>query len=259
MPTHVRILLALAAAEAANALHESDEFDELHAADGFAAEDPHSTHVYDVYDKNEKRISTAETVRQALRSLPPPVSPEEQALHRLMVRELQTESLSGREPVACADVTLPKLGVCMQAVSARGAVQEGVASFCVGDKLLSSMVRAVRVVVSSGGTQLTLVALVHGAGFAGSRPAFHYMGSPAGKLVDLRALQVGKKSLAASSGASHYLRRAGQLEAHTTAMQNVGVAVDVPQTKRAHTPLLDAYVSHAEHEGRALMCVSVFA
>jgi hypothetical protein len=32
------------------------------------------------------------------------------------------------------------------------------------------------------------------------------MGSPAGKLVDLRALQVGKKSLAASSGASHYLR-----------------------------------------------------
>lgn len=241
MPTHVRLLLALAAEDAGETV------------------DPHLTHVYDVYDKNQTRMSTLQAVRSALGSLPPPMASEEQALQRLMCRELHTESLSGCQPVACADVALPELGLCMQAVSARGAMQEGVASFSVGDKLLPSRVRAVRVVVSSGGTQLTLVALVHGAGFAGSRPAFHYMGSPAGKLVDLRALQVGKKSLAASSGASHYLRRAGQLEAHTTAMQNVGVAVDVPQTKRAHTPLLDAYVSHAEHDGRALMCVSVFA
>jgi len=38
------------------------------------------------------------------------------------------------------------------------------------------------------------------------------------------------------------------------------VTVDVAgQTKRAHTPLIDAYLSHAEHEGHALMCVSVFA
>ena len=247
MPTHVRLLLTLAAADAADADDTDDTVE------------PHSTHVYDVYDKNEKRLSTAQVVFSALRSLPQPISPEEQALQRLLARELHTENLSGLKPVACADVALPQLGVCMQAVSARGAVQEGVASFSVGDKLLPSRVRAVRAVVSSGGTQLTLVALVHGAGFTGSRPAFHFMGSPSGKLVDLRALEVGRKSPAASSGTSHYLRRAGQLQAHTTAMQNVGVAVDVPQTKRAHTPLLDAYVSHAEHEGRALMCVSVFA
>jgi len=255
MPTHVRLLLALA--EAVDAADAAGAADALHGR--VAEAEPHSIHVYDIYDKNQKRMSTAEAVRSALRSLPPPAAPEEQALQQLMRHALHPESLADREPVAGADVALPGLGVCMQAVSARGAVQEGVASFSVEDKLLPSRVRAMRAVVSLGGTQLTLVALVHGAGFAGARPAFHFVGSPAGKLVDVRALEVGRKSLAASSGASHYLRRAGQLRAHSTAMQNLGVSVDVPQATRAHTPLLDAYVSHAEHDGRALMCVSVFA
>jgi len=264
MPTHVRLLMTLApeAAGAATDSEQAEAAEQTEAAEqAEAGEDTHATHVYDIYDTTARRCSTLETVRSALRSLPPATG-EERPLRELMHAALQPPRAAGsdteRQPRA--DVTLPTLGVRMQAVSARGAVLEGVASFTVGDKLLPSRMRAVRAAVSAGGTQLTLVALVHGAGIAGTRPAFHFMGRPSGQLIDLRALSTGKKSVAASGGASHYMRRIGQLQAHVKAMQDVGVAVDVPAlTQRAHTPLIDAYMSHAEHEGRALMCVSVFA
>jgi len=252
MPTHVRLLMTLApeAAGAATAAEQAE-----------AGEDTHATHVYDIYDKTARRCSTLETVRSALRSLPPATG-EKLALRELMHAALQPPRAAGTstEQQLRADVPLPTLGVRMQAVSARGAVLEGVASFTVGDKLLPSRVRAVHAAVSADGTQLTLVALVHAAGIAGTRPAFHFMGRPSGGLIDIRALSTGKKSVAAAGGASHYKRRTGQLQAHFKAMQDVGVTVDVAgQTKRAHTPLIDAYLSHAEHEGHALMCVSVFA
>jgi hypothetical protein len=120
--------------------------------------------------------------------------------------------------------------------------------------------RVLRAETAAGGLRLSLVALVHRTGqLSTGRPAFHFVGSPAGRLVDVRALRVGKKSVAATTGSSHYMRRAGQLQTHAASMQDLGVAVHVPETQRAHTQLLDAYISRAEHAGRPMLCVSVFA
>jgi len=244
MPTHVRLLLTLtpeAATDAANA-----------HADAAAV-----SHVYDVSISAKRRSSTLEAVRGALSSLPA-ATPEERPLRELLLAALKVPPAAQ----ARADVPLQGLGVCMQGVNARGPVLEGIATFAVADKLLPSCVRAVNVTVGANGLQLALVALVYGGNFAGARPEFHFLGAPSGKLVDLRTLATGKKSVvatASASGTSHFLRRAGQLQAHAAAMQDLGVAVHVPRTLRAHTPLLDTYVSHAEHQGRALMCVSVFA
>ena len=79
MPTHVRLLMTLAP-EAAGAATDSEQAE--------AGEDTHATHVYDIYDTTARRCSTLETVRSALRSLPPATG-EERPLRELMHAALQ--------------------------------------------------------------------------------------------------------------------------------------------------------------------------
>jgi hypothetical protein len=251
MPTQSRLMLAVT--DASNA---SDAQEILGAPDTLEDEAPKpSTHVFDVFDNKDKYESTADAVHSALRSVPRAGVPQE-----LLAAMFSALSSTPKGSEAGADVELQELGLRMQGVSARGALLEGTASFVVSGQLLPTAARVLRAEAAAGGLRLSLVALVHRTGrLSTGRPAFHFVGSPAGRLVDVRALRVGKKSAAATTGSSHYMRRAGQLQAHAAAMQDLGVAVHVPETQRAHTPLLDAYVSRAEHAGRPLLCVSVFA
>jgi hypothetical protein len=254
MPTQSRLMLAV-----------TDATEILGAPETLEDEAPKpSTHVFDVFDNKDKYASTADAVRSALRSVPRAGVPQE--LLAAMFSALSSAPKGSQvsqvslDSEAGADVELQELGLRMQGVSARGALQEGTASFVVSGQLLPTAARVLRAEAEAGGLRLSLVALVHRTGrLSTGRPAFHFVGSPAGRLVDVRALRVGKKSAAATTGSSHYMRRAGQLQAHAAAMQDLGVALHVPETQRAHTPLLDAYVSRAEHAGRPLLCVSVFA
>ena len=120
------------------------------------------------------------------------------------------------------------------------------------------------------GLRLELVALVHSTGVRQSaRPAYHFVGST-GQLVDVRSLQAGRKSIDAVPGTSHYMRRAGmmmmpficscrnQLQAHAAAMQNLGLFVSTTEPRRAHTLMLDAYVSSVETAAAPMLCLSVF-
>lgn len=218
----------------------------------FDGQDEPSTQVFDVFDKKAQYASTAVAVCSALRSLPPACAPGE------LLAALHAELLSTAAPEACADVALADLGVCLQNASARGALEEGSATFCVGGEQLRTAARALRASASAGGRRLELVALVHSTGVRQSaRPAYHFVGST-GELVDVRSLQAGRKSVDAVPGSSHYMRRAGQLQAHAAAMQNLGLFVPKTETRRAHTLMLDAYVSSVETAAAPLRCLSVF-
>lgn len=229
MPTQLRLMLSVV-----------DEHDEP------------STQVFDIFDKKSRYASTAVAVSSALRSLPPTAAPRE------LLAAMHTELLSTAAPEACADVALADLGVCLQNASARGALEEGSATFCVGGEQLRTTGRALRASASAGGLRLELVALVHSTGVRQSaRPAYHFVGST-GQLVDVRSLQAGRKSIDAVPGSSHYMRRAGQLQAHAAAMQNLGLFVPTTETRRAHTLMLDVYVSSVETAAAPLLCMSVF-
>lgn len=228
------------------------------------AGDDEQEHVFDTVSSS-RHASPVDATRSALRSLAQPGVPP------LLVDAMQTWLALPAAAQACADIELPKLSLRLRDARARvgnssqnGCVlQEGTVSFGVAGKQLATPLQAVRALVSLEGVTLSLVALVATLGkfkYEGARPAFHFIGSPDAALVDVRALQLGKRSRGAvyPSTASHFLRRSRQLQAHAAAMQDVGVSVDVPSTRRTHTPLLDAYVSQVQHRDVLVQCVSVF-
>ena len=221
-------------------------------------------HVFDTVSSS-RHASSVDAARAALWSL------AQTGVPALLVNAMQTWLAGPATPAAaqaCADIELPELSMRLRDARARvgkdgRVLQEGTVSFGITGKELETPLQAVRALVPLEGVTVSLVALVATLGkfkYEGARPAFHFIGSQDAALVDVRALQLGKRSKGAvyPSTASHFLRRSRQLQAHAAAMQDVGVSVDVPSTRRTHTPLLDAYVSQVQHRDVLVQCVSVF-
>ena len=170
---------------------------------------------------------------------------------------------------ASVDVDLPALGVRLQNARAEATaddaflLQAGTVGFVVEGTCLSTPTQGLHARCSSKHHTLTLLALINTKARhtdPGSRTSFHFVREQDGEFVDLRALQLGKRSAGVilPMNASHFQRRSQQLRAHAAAMQNVGVSVCAMSTRRTHTPLLDVYVSRPQQQQKQLECVSIF-
>jgi hypothetical protein len=170
---------------------------------------------------------------------------------------------------ASVDVDLPALGVRLQNARAQATaddaflLQAGTVGFVVEGTCLSTPTQGLHARCSSKHHTLTLLALINTKARhtdPGSRTCYHFVREQDGEFVDLRALQLGKRSAGVMlpMTASHFQRSSQQLRAHAAAMQNVGVSVCAMSTRRTHTPLLDVYVSRPQQQEKQLECVSVF-
>ena len=242
MPTCTRLLLTLR--------KDGEEADES------------NTHVFDTVS-SRREVSTAAAAREALErcgaqgraQLPP-------ALLDALARQLAAAAESAGQEAGSVEL---RHGLRLEEarVFGIGGVLEGAATFEVCGQALRSRLRGLRAAAAAalGGETLELVALVHSSSKPeAGRPALHFVGPSGGELKDVRALELGKRSNSQVNAgpASHFQRRGWQMQAHAAAMRDAYCAVDPATTTRAHTLLLDAYVSEVEHAGRALRCVSLF-
>jgi hypothetical protein len=262
MPTCTRLLLTLRDGPAEGD-GPSVSYSEPDESDG-------STHVFDTVS-TRREVSTAAAARRALLScggqLPPALR---DALAAQLAQAAAESAASGEErgnvPLAHGLQLEEARAWVPKSASSRGSLQcssvlEGAATFEVCGQALRSRLRGLRVAAALDGQTLELVALVHSSSKPeAGRPALHFLGPSSGELKDVRALELGKRSNSQVNAgpASHFLRRGWQLQAHAAAMRDAYCAVDAATTTRAHTLLLDAYVSEVEHAGRALRCVSLF-
>ena len=184
----------------------------------------------------------------------------------LLTMQQWLERSDARESV---DVDLPALGLRLQNAQAQATgddaflLQAGTVGFVVEGTCLSTQTQGLHALCSSKHHTLTLLALINTKARhtdPGSRTSYHFVREQDGEFVDLRALQLGKRSAGVMlpMTASHFQRRSQQLRAHAAAMQNVGVSVCAMSTRRTHTPLLDVYVSRPQQQEKQLECVSVF-
>jgi len=184
----------------------------------------------------------------------------------LLTMQQWLERSDARESV---DVDLPALGLRLQNAQAQATgddaflLQAGTVGFVVEGTCLSTQTQGLHALCSSKHHTLTLLALINTKARhtdPGSRTSFHFVREQDGEFVDLRALQLGKRSAGVilPMNASHFQRRSQQLRAHAAAMQNVGVSVCAMSTRRTHTPLLDVYVSRPQQQQKQLECVSIF-
>jgi hypothetical protein len=184
----------------------------------------------------------------------------------LLTMQQWLERSDARESV---DVDLPALGLRLQNAQAQATgddaflLQAGTVGFVVDGTCLSTPTQGLHARCSSKQHTLTLLALMNTKARhtdPGSRTSYHFVREQDGEFVDLRALQLGKRSAGVMlpMTASHFQRRSQQLRAHAAAMQNVGVSVCAMSTRRTHTPLLDVYVSRPQQQEKQLECVSVF-
>ena len=184
----------------------------------------------------------------------------------LLTMQQWLERSDARESV---DVDLPALGLRLQNAQAQATgddaflLQAGTVDFVVEGTCLSTQTQGLHALCSSKHHTLTLLALINTKARhtdPGSRTSFHFVREQDGEFVDLRALQLGKRSAGVilPMNASHFQRRSQQLRAHAAAMQNVGVSVCAMSTRRTHTPLLDVYVSRPQQQQKQLECVSIF-
>ena len=186
----------------------------------------------------------------------------------LLTMQQWLKTSDARESV---DIDLPALGLRLQ--NARAQVQgtsddalllqAGTVGFVVDGTCLSTPTQGLHARCSSKQHTLTLLALMNTKARhtdPGSRTSYHFVREQDGEFVDLRALQLGKRSAGVilPMNASHFQRRSQQLRAHAAAMQNVGVSVCAMSTRRTHTPLLDVYVSRPQQQQKQLECVSIF-
>jgi hypothetical protein len=226
-----------------------------------------STHVFDT-STTQRQVCALWAARSALLGVTRPGVPA--PLRERAAALLGDAQFALGTGVACGDVSLQEHGLKLEEAREWQGVQEGAATFLACGQALPTRLRGVRAVaeVAALGLALEVVALVHANAKTGAeglaRPALHFVGASGGALLNVRTLGLNKRSHAdagaagAGPGASHFLRRGWQLQAHAAAMQDLGCAVDAARTRRCHTLLVDAYVSQAEHEGRALQCVSLF-
>ena len=226
-----------------------------------------STHVFDT-STTQRQVCPLGAARTALLSVTRPGVPA--PLREKAALVLGDAHFALGTGLACGDVALKAHGLKLEEAREWEGVQEGAATFLACGQELPTRIRGVRAVaeVAELGLALEVLALVHANARPGAegmlRPALHWVGAGDGALMSVRELGLNKRSHAdagapgAGHNASHFLRRGWQLQAHAAAMLDLGCTVDPTRTRRAHTLLVDAYVSQAEHEGRALRCVSLF-
>lgn len=248
MPTCTRILLTLHEGNVANKLSLGDESD---------------THVFDTMDL-QREVSTAAAAHKALRAC------EARSLPLVLRNALgqQLARMAAASPATGKEVGTVELSHGLQLTEARAygeegnePVVEGAAAFHVCEQALGTRLRGLRAVATHDGQTLELLALVHSSSKPEPvRPALHFLGQRDGELKNVQTLQLGKRSNSQvrSGPSSHFLRRGWQLQAHAAAMKDAFCTVDLQETKRAHTLLMDAYVSEVDVAGRALRCVSLF-
>ena len=192
------------------------------------------------------------------------------AMPRQLLLSMQ-QLLKTSDAQECADVDLKESGLRLQHARAHVqgtgddalVLQAGTVAFVVDGTCLSTPTQGLRARCSSNGHTLTLLALTNTKGGhtdPGSRTSFHFIREQHAEFVDLQALKLGKRSagVVLPNNTSHFERRTKQLLVHTAAMQNVGVCVHVPSTRRMHTSLLDVYVSLQQQQERQFECVSIF-
>jgi len=260
MPTCTRLLLTLREGEE-SCMTGQDAMD-VDGTNSDSINSDSSTHVYDTVS-TRRGSSTAAAAREALlrcsAGLPP-------ALVDAVAAQLQQAAAS---PGVGSEVGSVEVGHGLRLEQAREycvqhgsvSVLEGAASFLVCEQAVGSRLRGLSAKAEVNGQTLQVIALVHGTSKPErERPALHFVGPSGGALQDVRALELGKRSNSQmrTGPTSHFLRRQLQMQAHTAAMRDAYCNVDTATTKRAHSLLMDAYVSEAEHAGRKLRCVSLF-
>jgi hypothetical protein len=229
---------------------------------------PSATEVFDVTE--QKLAGPATTLASVSRALCN-VADSRIPAPALSAMRAWLDSCAGQPSQPAADIELGELSIAIREASCLRSpgrlLEEGATTVCVENRRLKTPLRALRAQAHADGLVLTLVALVRTLQMPRDSPlaqtplvgAMHFIGSSDAELVNLRDLDLGKRSSAVITHgfhASYYLRRTQQRQEHAAAMRNLGL--NVAATQKTHTILLDAYVSHVQHGDRQLECVSVF-
>jgi hypothetical protein len=130
----------------------------------------------------------------------------------------------------------------------------GTAVCCVRDKKMDTGIPVVHASMILDGVQVAVTSVLR-QDFAHTRSALHFISSGDNKCVNVRALQLGRRSelsVVWQPMLSHFLRRANTTALHTASFRNLGLPLQ--HTKHAITPLCDV----VESSSGQYLCFSIF-